>query len=178
MVRVKPLENKTKHLNESAQALMQEERWDEVINLIEPHQQLHKEDAELSWNLGWCYFKLQDWKTAQLHLSRARDLNPKSAAAWWALGAAQMEAGVLEEAERNVKESLLMRDSTIFRQTLAFILMKRKKLAEAEQVHLSGLDLKPDSPERWESYAIFLEDMGRHTEAQIAFKNAYLFRGA
>lgn len=171
------MENESKQLNEHAQELMQEERWVDAIKLIESHPSLFEEDAELTWNLGWAYFKLENWKAAQVHLSRARDLNPKLAAAWWALGAAQMEAGVLAEAERNVKEALRIRDSSNARLTLALILMQRGKLAEAEQIQLRGIQLKPESPERWESYACFLDDVGRQSEAQVAYNKARLYRG-
>jgi predicted Zn-dependent protease len=172
------MEIKGKKLSEKAQALMQEERWTEAINLIESRPSLFENDAELSWNLGWAYFKLEDWKSAQVHLSRARDLDRKMAASWWALAAAQMEAGVLDKAERNVKEALLIRDSSIFRQTLALVLMQRGKVGEAEQVHLRGLELKPESPERWETYACFLDDLGRQGDAQLAYKKATFYRGS
>ena len=91
---------------------MDAEQWSEAIKLIESEPLLFEKDAELSWNLGWCYFKLEDWKAAQGHLSRARSLDPSMAESWWALGAAQMEDGLLEEAERNVKEALYLRDSS------------------------------------------------------------------
>ena len=140
------MENESKKLNEKAQALMQEERWSDAINLIESRPSLFEKDAELSWNLGWAYFKLEDWKSAQAYLSRARNLDRKRAASWWALAAAQMEDGVLDKAERNAKEALRIRDSSLFRQTLALILMQRGKVSEAEQVHLRGLELGPNHP--------------------------------
>jgi Flp pilus assembly protein TadD len=171
------MEPETQQLNERAEALMDAEQWTEAIELIESKPLLFESDAELSWNLGWAYFKLDDWKTAQSHLSRARDLEPARAASWWALGVVQREDGLLEEAERNVREALRLRDSSSFRRTLALILMQRGKLGEAEQVHLKGIELKPDSPERWGTYACFLDDCGRQTEAQAAYKKARLFRG-
>ena len=167
----------SEQLNERAEELMDAEQWTEAIQLLESQPQLFQSDAQLSWNLGWAYFKLGDWKTAQLHLSRARALEPGRAASWWALGVAQREDGMLDEAERNVKEALRLRDSSNFRRTLALILMQRGKLREAEQVHLKGLELKPESPERWGCYACFLDDCGRSSEAQAAYKKARLFRG-
>jgi len=171
------MENESKQLNSQAQDLMEEERWDDAISLMESHPSLVEQDAELSWNLGWAYFKLENWKAARMHLSRARDLDPKLAAAWRALGAAEMEDGVLDEAERNVKESLHLRDSSNARRILALILMQRGKLVEAEQVHLRGIELKSESADRWESYACFLDDVGRKGEAEVAYKKARLYRG-
>ena len=171
------MERESKQLNERAEALMDAEQWTEAIMLIESEPLLLETNAELSWNLGWAYFKLGDWKTAQLHLKRARALEPTLAASWWALGVAQREDGLLEEAERNLKEALRLRDSTNFRRSLALTLMERGKLGEAEQVHLKGIELKPESPERWGSYACFLDDCGRQSEAQAAYKKARLYRG-
>ncbi|HKQ72390.1 MAG TPA: tetratricopeptide repeat protein [Blastocatellia bacterium] len=171
------MENESKNLKEEAQALMQEERWSDAINLIESRPALFEKDAELSWNLGWAYFKLEDWKSAQAHLSRARDLDRNRAASWWALAAAQMEDGVLDKAERNAKEALRIRDSSLIRQMLALILMRRGRLGEAEQVHLRGLELKPESPDRWETYACFLDDLGRQNDAEVAYKKARFYRG-
>jgi predicted Zn-dependent protease len=172
------MEDESKKLNEKAQALMKEERWSDAINLIESRPSLFGKDVELSWNLGWAYFKLEDWKSAQAHLSRARDLDRKRAASWWALAAAQMEDGILDKAERNAKEALRIRDSSLYRQTLALILMKRGKVGEAEQVHLRGLELMPESPARWETYACFLEDLGRQNDAEVAYKKARFYRGS
>jgi hypothetical protein len=56
--------------------------------------------------------------------------------------------------------------------------VERGQFAEAEQVHLAGLDLKPESSERWDSYAIFLDDVGRLPEAEAAHKKARHFESA
>ena len=164
-------------LNERAQSLMQDERWSEAIALIQTNT-LHETDPELSWNLGWAYFKLADYGAAELHLTRATQLSPTRAAAWWALGTAQREHGLLDEAERNLRHSLTLNDSSNTRSALALALMQRGKLVEAEQVHLKGLELKPESPERWQSYACFLDDVGRIQEADAACKKARYFEGA
>jgi hypothetical protein len=47
---------------------MVDEQWAEAIKLIESQPLLFERNAELSWNLGWAYFKLEDWKAAQVHL--------------------------------------------------------------------------------------------------------------
>src|SRR5437763_622589 len=122
-------------LNERAQSLMQDERWSDAIALIESDSS-HLTDAELSWNLGWAYFKLDNYDAAELHLTRATQLTPSRAAAWWALGTAQREHGLLDDAERNLKHGLTLKDSSNTRSALALTLMQRGKIAEAEQIHL------------------------------------------
>jgi hypothetical protein len=64
-----------------------------------------------------------------VHLSRARGLNRKLAAAWWTLGAAQMD-GLLDEAESNAKEALRIQVSSNARGTLALILMQAESWAK------------------------------------------------
>jgi Flp pilus assembly protein TadD len=113
-----------------------------------------------------------------LHLKRATQLTPTRAATWWALGTAQREHGLLEEAERNLKHALMLKDSSNSRAALALVLMEGGRTAEAEQIHLTGLELKPESPARWKSYACFLDDMGRMQEAEVAYKKARYFEGA
>ena len=111
-----------------------------------------------------------------MHLSRARGLNRKVAAAWWTLGAAQMD-GLLDEAESNVKEALRITGLVKCSRNVSSNSHAGGKLGEVEQIHLRGIDLNPESPDRWESYACFLEDVGRQGEAQAAYKKARLCRG-
>jgi Flp pilus assembly protein TadD len=164
-------------LNERAQLLMRDERWSDAIALIQAHVS-DETDGALSWNLGWAFFKLEDYDSAELHLKRATQLTPTSAAAWWALGTAQHELGLLEDAEENLKRALTLKDSSNSRMVLAVVLMERGRLAQAEQIHLTGLELKPESPERWRSYACFLDDVGRLSEAEVAYQKARHFEGS
>ena len=138
-----------KELNERAKAVMAEERWREAIEIIEAEPKLLEADASLSWNLGWAYFKLDDYVSAERHLAHASRLQPGLAAAWWALGEVQRVAGRYADAERNLKRALELRDGALRRLSLAITLMKQGRFAEAEQVHLKGLELKPESGERW-----------------------------
>lgn len=119
------MNNESEGLHERVDELMGAEKWSEAIGLIEKSN-LCEADARLSWNLGWAYFKLENWRLAENHLSRTTTLDPKLAAGWWALGAAQEEAGNLVEAEQNVKKALSLRESTICRILLALILMTRE----------------------------------------------------
>lgn len=164
-------------VSETAESLMQAERWAEAIALIQSESS-YLRNSDLSWDLGWAYFKLGDYDAAELHLTRATQLTPTRAAAWWALGIAQREHGLLADAERNLKHSLSLRDSSNARSALALTLMERGKIAEAEQVHLTGLEREPESAKRWKSYACFLDDLGRMQEADVAYRKARYFGGA
>lgn len=50
--------------------------------------------------------------------------------------------------------------------------MEEGKLKKAEQVHLDGIALKPDSSERYRGYAVFLSDIGRKVEAQKMYRKS------
>ena len=164
-------------LKERVDSLMEDERWSDAIALIQSESS-YLTDFETCWNLGWAYFKVGDYAVAQMHLARATELMPTNAVGWWALGLSQREHGSLREAERNLKHALALKDSSIGRSALAIALMQRGKITQAEQIHLSGLELKPESPERWRSYACFLDDVGRVQEAESAYRKARYFEGA
>lgn len=166
-----------KELRERAEAIMDEERWGDAIQLLEARPELIDDDYALSWDLGWAYFKLEAYESAEPHLARATKLRPRSAAGWWALGEVQRHTDRLAEAERNLKRALTLKDGALRRLSLTIVLIERGKCAEAEQVHLEGLELDPDSADRWRYYAGFLEDAGRTREAAEAEKKARRLAG-
>jgi tetratricopeptide (TPR) repeat protein len=161
-----------KKLSERAEAVIAEGRWLEAIKILEAEPKLLEFDASLSWYLGWAYFKLDDYASAERHLARASRLQPWWAAAWWALGEVQREAGHFAEAARNLKRALELKDGAQRRHSLAIALREQGRFVEAEQVHLKGLELNPESGERWLNYGSFLEDVGRIREAAEVYKKA------
>jgi hypothetical protein len=50
--------------------------------------------------------------------------------------------------------------------------MQLGRTNDAENVHLEGISKQPKSPERWEGYADFLSDCGRHEDAADAYAKA------
>ena len=62
--------------------------------------------------------------------------------------------------------------ANLTRIALALAYLSQGKVVEAENVHLEGIRLKPKSSERYESYAAFLSDVGRETEAQTMNQKA------
>ena len=71
-----------------------------------------------------------------------------------------------KKAEVVLTESLGIKGSHLTRIALALAFLSQGKVAEAENVHLEGIRLKPKNSERYESYAAFLSDVGREAEAQ------------
>jgi Tfp pilus assembly protein PilF len=72
-----------------------------------------------------------------------------------------------------LREALRIHDSTPARLFLALVYMELGRSAEAEQIHLDGIRIDPESTERWNAYAAFLSDEGRETEAQEAYAKAH-----
>jgi tetratricopeptide (TPR) repeat protein len=162
--------------HQQIEALMDIEAYDEIVSRLNEEPELDQSDFKLHWSLGWSYYKLQQYEEAAQWLRRAVEIEPFQFAGYFALGVTLAELGELEEAEGNLRLSLRLKDSSVARQALAVVLMEKGAFAEAERVHLDGLQVKPNSADRWEGYADFLSDTGRETEADQARLSAQTLR--
>ena len=151
---------------ESVDRLMQAEDWGGAIELLGRHLELVTDDAELSWNLGWAFFRQGRANEALGPLRRAAELNPDDASTQWALGVILSEVGERADAERHFVRALSLRDTGMARLFLANLYAEQGRIDEAEAVHLEGLRLQPEHGERHEAYANFLSDMGREEESE------------
>ena len=159
-------------LNQQIQAVMQTEDWQTAIALVQNHSEIVQTHWELSWNLGWSYFKLDRFKDARGHLLRATKLAPDNFACHWALGTVYRCLRNYKKAETSLLKSLSIKDSHIARIALALTYLEQGRVDEAEEVHLEGLRLEPNKGERYESYGAFLLDVGREEEAQQMSRKA------
>jgi Flp pilus assembly protein TadD len=144
----------------------------EAIDVLQDHMGLVEQDFELSWNLGWPFFKQDDLARATLHLARAVSLAPARPVGHWALGIVLAEKGDFKKAEAAYLTSLTLKDSSLARLGLGYLYQQQGQLEEAENVHLEGIRLKPTDKERIEAYADFLSGVGRETEAQVQYERA------
>jgi tetratricopeptide (TPR) repeat protein len=149
-----------------ALAEMKKEQWRTAIRLLERESAVAQKNWRFSWNLGWCYFKLDRFGDALKHLSRATRLASGSATCKWGLGNVYLKLNLFNQAEVVLTESLRIKESHLARIALALAYLSQGKIAEAECVHLEGLRIKPRNSEGYESYAAFLSDIGREAEAQ------------
>jgi Flp pilus assembly protein TadD len=157
---------------ERALSEMKKEHWLTAIKHLKNGLALVKKDWRFSWNLGWCYFNLDRFDHAQKHMMRAAKLAPEDPVCKWGLGSVYLKRKQFKKAEAVLAESLKIKDSYPARIALALAYLSQRKIAEAEKVHLDGIRLKPTSSARYESYAAFLSDVGRDTEAQRMNKKA------
>lgn len=167
----------TTHVMEAAFSMMNAERWADAIKILKCVPSVTETDWRLSWNLGWCYFKLERFEAARKHLSRAAKLAPENATCTWALGTVYLKKRQFAKAEKNLVESLRRRDLHVARISLALTYLEQGRIEEAESVHLEGIKLKPKASGRYESYACFLSDVGREAEAKRMYRKAKQLRG-
>ena len=161
-----------RELSKRVDALLKAKCRLEAIEVMQNHIGLVEQDFELSWNLGWAFFKQGDLASATLHLTCAVRLVPSRPQGHWALATVLAEKGDFKEAEAAYLTSLTLKDSSLARLGLACLYQQQGQLEEAENVHLEGIRLKPTDKERTEAYADFLSDVGRETEAQVQYERA------
>jgi Tfp pilus assembly protein PilF len=135
-------------LNEEAQSVMASERWPDAIKLLKAEMPIVAKDWKLSWNLGWCFFKLNRLHAARKHLDRAAKLAPQNAVCKWALGAIYLQRKQYASAEAYLVESLRIKDAYVSRICLALAYLEQGKIIEAERIHLEGIQLKPQDSQR------------------------------
>lgn len=157
---------------DQVEVFIQRERYSEAITLLRRHGTEAKNDWQHSWNWGWCYFKSDNFQTAKTHLHRATLLAPDKPACHWAYGLACLEARNYRVAEKSLSQALSLKDSHLARLSLALTYMKLGRVEEAEQVHLQGIALRPDTVKRYKAYADFLFDVGRKKEEQKVRRKA------
>jgi tetratricopeptide (TPR) repeat protein len=152
---------------------MGRELWSAAVAFLDEHAQLVESDFPLSWTLGWAHFKQKQFAEARRCLQRATQLAPQEWRGHWALGLSCRSLGQYDQAEASLREALRIRDTSLARFFLALVYMEQGRSAEAEQIHLDGIRIDPESTERWEAYADFLSDEGREAEAQEAYAKAH-----
>jgi Tfp pilus assembly protein PilF len=145
---------------------MKKEQWLSAIKIFKLRPDAVEEDWKFSWNLGWCYFKLDKFDTARKHMVRATRLAPENPVCKCGLGMAYLMRKQFKKAEVVLAESLRIKESDLTRGGLALAYLSQGKVVEAESVHLEGIKRKPKSGQRYVCYAAFLSDVGRKTESR------------
>jgi Tfp pilus assembly protein PilF len=161
-----PRANRITELLKLAESVMREERWSEAITLLKENLPAVRKQWELSWNLGWCYLKLDRLDEARKNLTRATRLAPDNHACKYGLGQVYLKTKQYKKAETILSEALRLKESHAARIGLALAYLAQGRIEEAEKTHLDGIKLKPRKSEKYESYAAFLADVGRELEAE------------
>jgi Flp pilus assembly protein TadD len=155
---------------------MRKELWREAVLLFQQEPAIVNSDWRASWNLGWCHFKLDRLAEARRNLLRANRLAPDNPTCLWALGNVYLRRKQFKRAEAILLESLRLKESHLTRIALALAYSSQGKLTEAEAMYVENIKLKPESSERYESYAAFLSDVGREYDAQKITEKAASLR--
>jgi Flp pilus assembly protein TadD len=165
-------------LRKRAAMMMGAERWSEAIALLEDNLSAVKKHWRLSWELAWCYFKLDRLDSAERHMIRASKLGSHNAICRTGLAAIYLKGGHSKKAETNSAKALQIRESYFNRLQLALPYMKQGKLTQAEDVHLEAIKLKPRDGKRYKAYGDFLSDIGRKDLAESMYRNARKLRNS
>ena len=155
-----------------AQSMMKKGRWRDGTKLLRRNRLVVERHWELLWNLGWCYFKLEQMNDARRYLTKAAKLAPNSHACKFGLGQVYLATKRYKKAERVLSEALQMKESYIVRLSLALAYLSQGKLEEAERMHLANIRVQPQRNERYEAYADFLSDVGREMDAEAMYRKA------
>jgi tetratricopeptide (TPR) repeat protein len=159
-------------LNQDIQKLLGKSEWVSVIERLRGEHHLLEISWELLWSLGWAYSKIDNFQDAEKHLLQATLIAPDNHICNWALGVTYFDLQQYQKAEVSLSKALQIKDGAIARLFLAIVYMEQGKLNEAENVHVEGLRLKPDSRKRYEAYGDFLSDVNREKEAQEMYRRA------
>ena len=159
-------------LSEQLDTLMLHSQYAAAIKLLRRNAGEAKKDWHLIWNWGWCYFQLEQYQTAKVHFRRVTRLAPDHMLGYWAYGVTCYKTQNYRAAEIALRKALTLKDNYLARFVLATTYLLAGKIDKAEQVHLEGIALKPDSPKRHHAYADFLYDVGRKKEERQERKKA------
>jgi len=151
---------------------MRKHRWGAVSLLVAKHQALVDDDYELTWNFGWTLFSEKKFHLAEMVFQKAVALDPNNSTAYFGIGMSQLKQELFPDAIESLTRSLGLKDYQLARQSLALAYMKEGDLKKAEAVHREGLELKPQSYQRWKHYSDFLSDIGRDQDSQEALKRS------
>ena len=166
--------NSTPALRERIGKLMDAENWRAAVDVATQACEIVWQDAVLSWNVGWAYFKLDELEKAELFMRRAVELDPHDAGSHWGLGVVLSSAARHHDAESCFLQSLRLRETHDARLHLAVMYLNIGRHSDAERVLREGVEVRPDHRERVESLANMLYDLGRTSEAEECYARARL----
>ncbi|KAJ8385766.1 hypothetical protein AAFF_G00182840 [Aldrovandia affinis] len=119
-----------------------------------------------------CGAQLLDY-TAERHYRRALDINPQHNRALFNLGNLLKSQGKEKEAEQLLKDSLLFGPHFADAySSLASLFAEQKRLTEANEIYLQGIENCPDSSDLHNNYGVFLVDTGDGERAAVHYQNA------
>lgn len=143
--------NDVEQLLTHVQALMDKEQWRDAIELLKRNVSTIDQNWALQWNLGWCYFKLEQMSEAQKYLTKALQFAPNRFSCKFGLGMVFLKKHRYKKAEQILSEALdIKKGHHLIRISLALAYLGQGKIEQAEKLHVEGIKLKPKDSERYE----------------------------
>jgi Flp pilus assembly protein TadD len=150
----------------------EQEIWKEAEKAYCEAIRLKENYAEAYHNLGVVLGEQGRHEKAAQALCQARLLNPNDSLALYNLGIEYVLLDNLDMAEASFREDIRQHPMTVMgRYYLHYILQKKKKKTEADQLYRELQDL-PDYAKGFESLAKFLDKHGKREEARVRWELA------
>ena len=153
-------------LLKQAESAMRARRWSDAIALYNQEPAIIAGDLKALLNLGWRYYKLEQYSEAERYFKSADAAAPGNAGCKWAKAAVYIKKRNFKKAERLPLESLRLTEGLPARASLVLAYLAQGKVALAEKTHLDGIAIGTRLSERYKGYAAFLSDIGREDEAE------------
>src|SRR4051794_3397585 len=123
--------------------------------------------------IGWSYVQTGDWSRAAAVYRQVLEANPRTAQAWYLLGAVNQVRGNLDEAVASYEQALrLLPDFPEVHNNLALTLHRQGKLEEAVARLRRAIQLKPDYADAYNNLGNALQDQGKRDEAVACYRRA------
>lgn len=150
---------------EKAVRLIDDEFFDEAINLLNAVLKKDPKNAEAYYNLGLIEFGRFDYKKAANYFKKAISINSKHFASHSNLADCYKNLGDYSNAEKAYKEAIKVNFDEFCLLNLADIEIKLGKISDAEKIYDKVRAKSPDSPDAMVGLALVKLNQGKSNEA-------------
>ena len=138
-----------------------------------------REDGEIMRQLGFCYEKLNDYKTAQIFYNRSLEFDTDEAEVYFRMGECYKAQGLFEKAIKVYRQAIKLEPHREdFHAGLADAYFHNDHLSSALFSYRKAAYLAPDDVTYWLRYTYFLLNIGQVKMALRALDNAEINCGA
>jgi tetratricopeptide (TPR) repeat protein len=167
--------------NEQGIAIAAEKKWEEALKFFQKADLENPENAQIYNNIGWMYYKLDDFENSSKFLKKAMDLDPKYIAPRNNILALYQDKGRLGELVEYYESRVAKKPNDVIQiMELSIIYFKEERFKDAIRLLSKGHIIAPKEV-AFENGLNIAKEMdigvakyndGDYTEALKAFENA------
>ncbi len=147
--------------------------YDSAISNLKEAEKMDKENPEILYNLGICYCRKNDYKTAIDYFNKVRNLPftfVDIITVIKMLSYASIMTNDLEQAKKSIEEGLeKSKDDSTLLNMLGFILEKQNKYYEAINIYKKILDVDYNNPNAFNSIAYIIAKTGGELNEALSY---------